>query len=231
MFHIQNWRMRGVAFGIALPYEEYMRFSKRAILALLSVVLLIASVPVSAQMAAAGGNTEKVKALRPPVGAKVAIIVFEDLQCPDCARAAPLVEQVAKAEKVPVVRHDFPLPMHNYSRQAAIIARYFDTKSKKLGDDWRDYVFANQTAITPENLNSKAQAFAQEHGTAMPFMLDPGGKLAAKVQADFALGQRIGIQHTPTIFVVSNTTKGEPFVEVVDRSKLTEMIESMKNAQ
>jgi protein-disulfide isomerase len=206
-----------------------MRLSKRAALALVSVVLLIASVPVSAQMAA--GNAEKIQALRPPAGAKVAIIVFEDLQCPDCARAAPLVEQVAKVEKVPVVRHDFPLPMHNYSRQAAIIARYFDTKSKKLGDEWRDYVFANQTAITPENLNSKAQAFATSHGTAMPFMLDPGGKLAAKVQADFALGQRIGIQHTPTIFVVSNTTKGEPFVEVVDRSKLTEMIESMKNAQ
>jgi protein-disulfide isomerase len=208
-----------------------MRSSKRALVALSSLILLALAVPVSAQSSANSTDTERLKALRPPAGAKVAIIVFEDLQCPDCARAAPLVEEVAKNEKVPVVRHDFPLPMHNYSKQAAIIARYFDTKSKALGNGWRDYVFANQQAITPENLNSKAQAYATEHGTAMPFLLDPGGKLAAKVAADFALGQKIGIQHTPTIFVVSNATKGEPFVEVVDRSKLTEMIEGMKNAK
>ncbi|MCU1308731.1 MAG: hypothetical protein JWN45_3426 [Acidobacteriaceae bacterium] len=207
-----------------------MRLSKRAVVALSTIVFLIASIPVSAQMAANAVNADKAAALRPPAGAKVAIVVFEDLQCPDCARAAPLVKEVANVEKVPVVRHDFPLPMHNYSRQAAIIARYFDTRSKKLGDEWRDYVFANQSAFTPENLNSKAADFAKQHGESMPFMLDPGGKLEAKVKADFALGQKIGIQHTPTIFVVSNNTKGEPFVEVVDRSKLTEMIENMKAA-
>jgi protein-disulfide isomerase len=207
-----------------------MRLGKRAVLALASIVILIATVQASAQMAV-GTNADKAAALRPPAGAKVAIIVFEDLQCPDCARAAPLVEEVAKAEKVPVVRHDFPLPQHNFSTRAAVIARYFDTKSKKLGDAWRDHVFANQTAITPDNLNTYASKFAEANGTSMPFFLDPSGALAAKVRADFALGQRIGIQHTPTIFVVSNTSKGDPFVEVVDRSKLTEMIENMKNSK
>jgi protein-disulfide isomerase len=212
-------------------FEGFMRLGKRAVAALTTIILLIAALPASAQTAAAGASTEKLSVLRPPAGAKVAIVVFEDLQCPDCARAAPLVEEVAKAEKVPVIRHDFPLPQHNFSTQAAIIARYFDTKSKTLGNGFRDYIFANQTAITPENLNTYAQKFAAANGTSMPFLLDPGGKLAAKVKADFALGQRIGIQHTPTIFVVSNTSKGEPFVEVVDRSKLTEMIEDMKNAK
>jgi hypothetical protein len=52
-------------------------------------------------------------ALRPPKGAQVAIVVFEDLQCPDCRRAAPLVEEAARTYKIPVVRHDFPLPFHN----------------------------------------------------------------------------------------------------------------------
>ena len=228
--------MRGRAALRRAPpeyFEESMRLGKQAVLVLTSIVLalMIAAVPASAQTAAAGGNAEKVAALRPPAGAKVAIIVFEDLQCPDCARAAPLVEEVAKAQKVPVVRHDFPLPQHNFSTRAAVIARYFDTKSKKLGDAWRDHVFANQTAITPDNLNTYATKFAEANGTTMPFFLDPSGALAAKVRADFALGQRIGIQHTPTIFVVSNSSKGEPFVEVVDRSKLTEMIENMKNSK
>src|SRR5437870_11698608 len=81
--------------------------------------------------------------LRPPKGARVAIVVFEDLQCPDCRRAAPLVEEASKTYKIPVVRHDFPLPFHSWSWDAAILARYFDTHSKALGNEFRDYIFAN----------------------------------------------------------------------------------------
>src|SRR5881394_3520795 len=80
-------------------------------------------------------------ALRPPKGAQVAIVVFEDLQCPDCRRAAPLLEEAAKTYKIPIVRHDYPLPMHNWSYDAAVIARYFETRSKQLGNDFRDYIF------------------------------------------------------------------------------------------
>src|ERR1051326_3995522 len=72
--------------------------------------------------------------LRPPKGAPVAIVVFEDLQCPKCRVDSPLEEQAAKTHKVPLVRHDFPLPMHNWSYKAAILARYFDTHSRELGD-------------------------------------------------------------------------------------------------
>src|ERR1700694_1799593 len=87
-------------------------------------------------------------ALRPPKGAQVALVVFEDLQCPDCRRAAPLVAQAGGTYKIPVVRHDFPLPMHNWSFDAAIIARYFDTQSKQMGNDFRDYIFQHQPEIT-----------------------------------------------------------------------------------
>jgi protein-disulfide isomerase len=178
-----------------------------------------------------GVNMDKAMALRPPAGSKVAIVVFEDLECPDCARAAPLLQEVSRAQKVPLVRHDFPLPKHDYSFDAAVIARYFDTKSKKLGDGWREYVFSHQAAINPQNLNQNAMEYAKANNTAMPFLVDPGGKLAAKVKADFALGQKIGIQHTPTIFVVSAKKKGEPFVEVVDRSQLTAMVDDMKKSE
>ena len=33
---------------------------------------------------------DKDSVLKPPKGADVAIVIFEDLECPDCARAAPL---------------------------------------------------------------------------------------------------------------------------------------------
>ena len=117
-------------------------------------------------------------ALRPPKGAQVALVVFEDLQCPDCRRAAPLVEEAARTYKIPVVRHDFPLPMHNWSYDAALIARYFDTHSKQLGNDFRDYIFQHQPEITPPTLRSFAEKFAADHKVDLPFAVDPQGKLA-----------------------------------------------------
>jgi protein-disulfide isomerase len=167
-------------------------------------------------------------ALKPPPGAKVAIVEFLDLQCPDCANANPLVKEAAKTYNIPVVRHDFPLPKHNWSYQAAIIAKYFDSKSKELGVAWRDYCFQNQPMITPENLRSYADRFAAQNKTTLPFVVDPDGKFENEVKADFALGQRVGIEHTPTIYVVSNKNYGKPFVEVVDRSKLYSIIDDMK---
>src|SRR5262245_32369589 len=89
--------------------------------------------------------------LKPPPGARVAIVVFEDLECPDCARAYPLVWDTAKAHNVPVVLHDFPLQMHPWSFDAAVYARYFDTKSEKLGNDFRGYIYQNQPQITKDN--------------------------------------------------------------------------------
>src|SRR5271156_3287494 len=83
------------------------------------------------------------EALRPPKGAQVAIVVFEDLQCPSCGLKAPLLVQASRTYKIPLVQHDFPLPMHNWSLEAAVLARYFDTNSKELGDAFRADVFAH----------------------------------------------------------------------------------------
>jgi len=175
----------------------------------------------------ASAQQEVNPALRPPKGAQVAIIVFEDLQCPDCRRAAPLVEEAAKTYKIPVVRHDFPLPFHTWSYDAAIFARYFDTHSKILGNQFRDYIFANQLEVTQQNLRVFAEKFAAEHKVELPFVVDPEGKLAALVNADKALGKAINLNHTPTLYVVSNKRNSKPFVEVVDRSQLYALIDTM----
>jgi protein-disulfide isomerase len=166
--------------------------------------------------------------LRPPKGAQVAIVVFEDLECPDCRRAAPLVREASKTYKIPVVRHDFPLPFHKWSFDAAVIARYFDTHSKQLGNQYRDYIFEHQPEITAENLRGYSEKFAADHKVDLPFVVDPQGKLAAEVTADRDLGKSIHLEHTPTIYVVSNKTQGKPFVEVVDRTQLFQLIDAMK---
>ena len=167
--------------------------------------------------------------LRPPKGAPVALVVFEDLQCPMCRTDSPLEEQAAKMHKIPLVRHDFPLPMHNWSYNAAVIARYFDSQSKELGNQFRDFIFQHQPEITPDTLQSFAQRFATEHKVDLPFVVDPQGKFAAEVNADKELGKKIGIQHTPTIYIVSSRNPSRPFVEVTDTSKLFQMIEAVQN--
>ncbi|HEY1159375.1 MAG TPA: thioredoxin domain-containing protein [Terracidiphilus sp.] len=197
-------------------------------LALASAALFASAAAAHAQFAppSRGTQVHDPSGLRPPAGARVAIVEFEDLECPDCANANPILKQAAATYKIPWVRHDFPLPFHNWSFNAAVDARWFDLKSKALGDEFRDQVFANQPSITsPDVLRQFTQKFADYHKIDLPFALDPQGKLAADVKADYALGQRIGIEHTPTIWVVTANSKGAPFVEVVDRSKLYQLID------
>ncbi len=166
--------------------------------------------------------------LRPPKGASVAIIVFQDLQCPKCRIDAPIEEQAAKAHNVPLVRRDFPLPMHNWSFNAAVMARYFDSISPDLGNQFRDFIFQHQPEIVPDNLQNFAQKFAAEHKIELPFVIDPQGKFAAQVNADKEVGRKINIQHTPTIYVVSSKNPAKPFVEVTDTSQLFQTVEAMQ---
>jgi protein-disulfide isomerase len=101
-------------------------------------------------------------------------------------------------------------------------ARWFDTKSQKLGDEYRDAVFANQMSIeTPDDLRGFTDKFAKDHGIAMPFVIDPQGKLAAAVKADYDLGVRLGVHQTPTVWVVTD----KHVTEVKDFNKLYEMLD------
>jgi protein-disulfide isomerase len=167
-------------------------------------------------------------ALRPPKGSQLALVVFEDLQCPQCRLTAPVVKQAAQTYKIPVIRHDFPLPMHNWSYQAAVIAHFFDAQSKSLGLEYRDYIFEHQPEIYPANLRSVSEKFASDHKLTLPFVVDPQGKFAAEVNTERDLGNRVGINHTPTIYVVSSKPGGKQVMEVPDRTQLYQTIDAMK---
>jgi hypothetical protein len=200
----------------------------RLVLAWLPALLLLA-VPAARAQFGAPKTTQvhDASALKPPAGAKVAIIEFYDLECPLCAQTNPQLIAAASQYKIPWLRHDFLIPGHIWSPQAAINARFFDSKSVKLGNDYRDYIFANQISIeTPVDLRNWTQKFAQAHGVALPFAIDPMGKFAAEVQADIDLGRRIGVDKTPTIWIVTSAPHAAPFVEVVDRGKLFQMIDA-----
>lgn len=165
--------------------------------------------PAAVLLAAAGslsGQATQVldnSALHPPPGARVAIVEFDDMECPACAHANPILMAAAKQYNIPWIRHDFLIPYHTWSRNAAIFARWFEQQKKGLGDEYRNYIFANQNSIyNPAVLDKFTQDFARNHGIALPFNVDPQGKLAAEVSADSELSRRTGIQHTPTVFIV-----------------------------
>jgi hypothetical protein len=115
-----------------------------------------------------------------------------------------------------LIRHDFLIPYHAWSPIAAVNARWFDSKSKALGEEYRNQVFANQQSFfnNPELLRQFTEKFAQSRHIDLPFSLDPQGKFAAEVKADNDLGIRMGINATPTVFIVTSGSKGAPFVQV-----------------
>jgi protein-disulfide isomerase len=219
--------MRFQHHGMAkeLSLEETSSGAMKIVLKRSATVAFVMLFALATGVCAAQDTPESV--LRPPKGAQVAIVIFEDLECPMCRRTAPLVEQAGRDYKIPVVRHDFPLPMHPWSYQAAVMARYFDTHSKALGNDFRDYIFQNQLEITVQNLRGFGEKFAAEHKVDFPFVIDPSGKLAAEVNADRSLGQAIHLDHTPTVYIVSSRNPSKPYVEVKDNSQLYSTIDAM----
>jgi len=184
-------------------------------------IVLSAALPLSAQLVMPqGGGTMfwDTSVLKPPTGAKVAIIEFEDLECPLCAADAPIVRGAVKKYQIPLVHRDFLIQGHRWSRLAAIDARYLeDNVSPRMAEQFRQDVFANQRLISsPDDLQNFAQRWFKAHGQAMPFVMDANGHCAAEVQADCNLGRRLGVQHTPTIIVVTD----KEWIEVTQPTEL-----------
>ncbi len=158
-------------------------------------------------------------ALKPPAGASVAIVEFADLECPACRAANPTISSAATKYRVPWQFHDFPIPGHVWSLQAAVNARWFSEKSKELAEQYRSTIFAEQNSIaTQDDLNQATQKFAADHHIQLPFVIDPQGRLLGEVRADADLARSLGVNRTPTIFVVTahSHDPGHPFVQITD---------------
>lgn len=154
-----------------------------------------------------GSSFRDTSMLKPPAGAKVAVIEWEDLECPACAHAFPLVHEAINKYKIPLVRYDFQIPGHLWSHEGSLYARYLQDKvSPAVAEDYRRQVFASQFQIaSKDDLHKFTVKFFQAHGQQIPFVLDPTGQFEKEVDADKALGEKLGLQHTPTVVVVTPT--------------------------
>lgn len=150
-------------------------------------------------------NFKDTSSFKPPAGVKVAVIEYEDLECPACAHAFPTVHAAINHYHIPLEEFDFQIPSHMWSHDAAIFAHYLKAKvSPEIAEDFRRQTFASQYRIaSKDDLHNWEQQFMKEHGKQMPFVVDPTGQYDREINASTAQGQKLGIMETPTIIVVT----------------------------
>ena len=185
--------------------------------------------PLTAQRSAPPGTGETFKdtsMLKPPAGAKIAIFELSDMECPACAHAFPIVHAAAEHYNIPLMQHDFPLQGHIWSFDAALWARYLQDKvSPKTADEYRGAVFAAQISIeNKDDLQALTRRFFLSHRLQMPFVPDPTGQFKKEVEADKAVGDRLGVNYTPSISVVTQ----HEWVHVTDISLLYQTIDELE---
>jgi protein-disulfide isomerase len=156
----------------------------------------------------------------------VRVVIYEDLQCSDCADFRRMLDQRLLPKygaKVAFEHRDFPLARHAWARKAAIAARFFDEHDPELGVAFRRYMLSGIRQTTPENFNDRLAAFAKTRG------FDPGRALAAlteeryaaAIEKDFQEGVARGISKTPTALV-----NGVPFVETFTFEEISKGIDA-----
>jgi protein-disulfide isomerase len=156
----------------------------------------------------------------------VRVIVYEDLQCPDCADFRTMIDEKLLPRFSSTVRfehRDFPLSKHAWARHAAIAARYFEETSPSLGLTYRKYAMTHLREITAGNFNKRLSQFAKDHGAdpAQAVAALSDARLAALVEEDYQEGVARGIAKTPTVLV-----NGRPFIETFAFEDVAKAIEA-----
>jgi len=164
----------------------------------------------------------------PIKGAKdalVTIVQFSDFQCPFCSRVEPTIDQLMKdyAGKIRVAWRNLPLPFHNNAKPAAIAAM----AAHQQGKFWpmHDLLFKNQQALAAADLEKYAQELKLNMPKFKAALEDK--KIAAGIEADAAMGGKIGARGTPAFFINGHFLSG---AQPVDRFKSV-IDEELKKAE
>ena len=143
----------------------------------------------------------------------VRVVVYEDLQCPDCAAFRKMMDAdlLPKYKATVAFEHrDFPLNKHAWARKAAIAARYFESVSPELAVEFRKATMGAQDSIKPESFNQYLSKFATDHkaDAAKAIAALDDKALADAVEKSYQEGIARGVARTPTVLV-----NGDPYIE------------------
>ncbi len=152
------------------------------------------------------------------VAAAVTVVEFSDYECPHCARAVPMLRQIARdfEGRVRVVHMNFPLSGHIHAMPAARAA----VAAGRQGHFWEmnDLLFQNQRALEPQHLERYAQQLELDMTRFRADMASP--ETEATIQATRREGERLQIQGTPSIYI-----NGRRFELNLEREPLREWIQ------
>lgn len=139
---------------------------------------------------------------------RVKVEVFSDFQCPGCKTLHESIVKSVRDEyvatgRVYLVHREFPLPMHGYAKEAALLA----CAAEKLG--WyrkvSDALFQDQQAWSANGLLDVSLLKVMkpaELAKLRALSKDPA--VLALVESDLALGKKVPVAQTPTTVVTHN---------------------------
>lgn len=165
--------------------------------------------------------------------AKVTIVEFSDFQCPYCTRGAGTVEQILEKypNDVKFVFQHFPLNFHNWAKPAAIAANCAANQNHEAFWTLHDAYFANQKQLKPDTVVAESKKWLDGSEVDIAVWEKCAGDTtsaeyqaeAAKVDADMAFGQTMGVSGTPGFFVNGEFLNGaQPitaFVPLIEAAK------------
>jgi protein-disulfide isomerase len=157
--------------------------------------------------------------------AKLRVVIYEDLQCPDCAELRQTLDNYLLPRygaQVAFEHKDFPLPKHSWARKAAVAARHFERVRPGAGVEFRRFMLSRIKDTPLERLEERVREFARQND------LDPADAVAALrsteldelVEEDYQEGIARGVKKTPTVYV-----NDVVFIEKVRRGELGTAIE------
>jgi len=138
-------------------------------------------------------------AVKGPPNAPVTITVFDDFQCPYCARLEPILEQVMNAypTQVKLVFKNFPLRNHKFADEAAMAG----IAARKQGKFWplHDQLFANYNKLDSALIRELAVGIGLDMARFDQDMANPAHR--KEIDADRQLGIDAGVRGTPAVYI------------------------------
>ena len=144
-----------------------------------------------------------------PENAPVTIAVFDDYECPYCAKMEAVFSQLlAKYPKdVKLVIKQYPLRNHPNARQAAIAALAAHQQGKFW--EFHSQLFANHADLSTRKLDEIAESFGLDMTRYKKDLLSPD--VLSIIVRDIREGQKLGLSGTPTIFLNGKQVKDRTF--------------------
>ena len=150
-----------------------------------------------------------------PAQAPVTIVEYADLECPMCARVHDFLETKLVpryGDKVRLVFKEYPLPMHDWSRTAAVACQCAYELNPPSYVPLRSLIFRNQQMINIANLRETLLNFGEQAGLERAKLAGciDAQATQARVQRDVDEGKRLMVDRTPTVFINGRMIVGLP---------------------